>query len=172
VAIEYRRMLLFGPEMGRFEVLGEDHVHRLLAFAGGVGATGDQRADAGQYLERCEDGGPWQTFSYWPGAIDFWGRSRLMVIERLANDERRLRERAQGVADAAGADVQSARNAIANAEAALKAALAVEKEQRAVARDLQQQAEAVARTIAPLRRELEGVPPAPAAAEELEAAKT
>jgi len=113
VAIEYRRMLLFGPEMGRFEVLGEDHVHRLLAFAGGVGATGDQRADAGQYLERCEDGGPWQTFSYWPGAIDFWGRSRLMVIERLANDERRLRERAQGVADAAGADVQSARTATA-----------------------------------------------------------
>ena len=161
MAIEYRRMLLFGPEMGRFEVLGEDHVHRLLAFAGGVGATGDQRADAGQYLERCEDGGPWQTFSYWPGAIDFWGRSRLMVIERLANDERRLRERAQGVADAAGADVQGCKNAIATAEAALKAALATESGQRIIARGLLKDAEKVARTIAPLRRELEGVPPAP-----------
>jgi hypothetical protein len=164
-------MLLFGPEMGRFEVLGEDHARRLEAPpAAGVGAVGDERADNGQYIERRVDGGPWVAWSYFAGAADFWFRARLMAIEQLENDERRLRERAQGIANAAGADVQGARNAIANAEAALKAALAAEKEQRAIAHDLQKQAGKVEAQLAPLRRELEGTPPVPA--DELEAAKT
>jgi len=166
-------MLLGGPTMGHWEVLGEDHARRLGAPpAGGVGAAGDERADSGQYLERRVDGGPWSTWSYFVGAADFWTRARLMAIEQLENDERRLRERAQGIAGAVGADVQGCKNAIAAAEEALKAALVREKEQRAIARDLQKQAEGVARTIAPLRRELEGTPPAPVAADELEAAKT
>ena len=165
-------MLLSGPEQGRFEVLGDDHVHRLLAFTGGIGAVGDQRGDSGQYIERREGDAPWQTFSYWPGAIDFWTRARLMAVQTLENDKRLLNNRAQGIADGAGADVQGCKNAIAAAEEALKAALVREKEQRAAARQLQQQAKQVEAQLAPLRRELDGAPPAPVPADELEAAKT
>lgn len=162
MAIEYRRMLLFGPEMGRFEVLGEDHARRLEAPpAAGVGAVGDERADNGQYIERRVDGGPWVAWSYFAGAADFWFRARLMAIEQIENDVRRLRQRAQAIADAAGADVQGCKNAIAAAEGDLKVALVREKEQRAIARDLRGQVEKVEAQLAPLRRELDKAPPAP-----------
>ena len=165
-------MRLSGAESGRWEVLGEDEARRLeVGPSGGVGALGDQRADGGQYLERRLDGGAWTTFSYWPGAIDFWVRSRLTAVETLENDRRLVSNRAQGILDAAGAGVQAARNRIAQGEVDLKAALESEKQDKAIARDLQKQAEAVEAQIKPLRRELDGVPPAPvASAEAVEAA--
>ena len=165
-------MFLSGPYSSKWEALSDDQAAAILAFAGGVGALGDQRADPGQYLEERRDGGPWATFSYWPGAADFWTRARLMAIERLENDRRLLTEKANRIADAAGADVQGCKNAIAAAEEALKAALAAESEQRAISRTLLKDAEKVEAQLAPLRRELEGSPPAPVAADELEAAKT
>ena len=165
-------LLAGGPTIGLWENLTADQAQHLILRPVHVGEVGDPRNDLQMYVERRVDGGPWTTYSYFAGANEMWVKARLMAIERLENDERRLRERAQGIAGAVGADVQGCKNAIAAAEEALKAALVREKEQRAIARDLQKQAEGVARTIAPLRRELEGTPPAPVAADELEAAKT
>src|SRR6266536_2893948 len=91
---EYRRMLLYGAGAARWEYLASEVAERLLAHDYGIGALGDQRNDGGQYWESRSNGGRWKTFSYWPGALDFWVRSRLMAVERLANDERLLREKA------------------------------------------------------------------------------
>ena len=90
-----------------------------------------------------------------------WTKSRLMAIQRIENDVRLLREKAQRLTDAAGADIEGCKAAISNAEAALKTAVAAEKEQRQLARGLLKDAEKVAEPLAGLRRELDKAPPAP-----------
>src|SRR2546426_11154615 len=87
MTIEYRRMLLFGPNAAVWEYPAPEVAERLLASpSAGIGSIGDQRNDAQQYWESRTNGGTGKTFFYWPGAIDFLVRGRLMVVERLAND--------------------------------------------------------------------------------------
>src|SRR5207249_4468960 len=114
--------------------------------------------DFQQYWEKREDGEPWQTFSYWPGALDFWARSRLLVVERLANDERILRRDAQSLRDGAGATIEGYKNQIAAAEVGLRQALEDEKRDKARARGLERKADDVRTQIAALRREIDRAP--------------
>jgi len=174
MATEYRRMLLTGgPTTGVWENLTADQAQHLILRPVHVGELGDPRNDLQCYLERRENGGPWTTYSYFAGANEMWVKARLMEIQRLEGDVRRLRERAQGITDGAGAQVQGARNRITQAEGDLQVALESEKHDKAAARDLQKQAEKVEAQIAPLRREIDLTPPAPVASpDELETAKT
>ena len=115
---EHRRMLLSGPESGRWAPIDAETAERMLKTPYGIGGMGDQLADLGQYWEERKNGGAWTTLSYWPGAIDFWRRARLMLVERREGDERLLREKAQRLRDGAGATIEGIKNQIAAAEAA------------------------------------------------------
>src|SRR2546428_12735132 len=115
MAIEYRRMLLFGPDAARWEYPAPEVAERLLTHDYGVGGLGDQRNDSQQYWE-CRNGGAWQTHSYWPGSLDYWVRSRLMAVERLQKDQRLLRRDAQA-SRAVGGRVESIKRQVAQLEA-------------------------------------------------------
>src|SRR6266487_869159 len=156
MTIGYRRMLLFGPNAAVWEYPAPEVAERLLASpSAGIGSIGDQRNDAQQYWESRTNGGTWKTFSYWPGAIDFWVRGRLMVVERLANDVRLLGEKAQRLREGAGAAIQGYRDQIAALEGAIKAAQEDEKRSKAEARELDKKADAIRAEIAPIEREIE-----------------
>src|SRR2546428_1566806 len=162
MAIEYRRMLLFGPDAARWEYPAPEVAERLLASpSAGIGSIGDQRNDAQQYWESRTNGGTWKTESYWPGSIDFWRRARLMAIERLKNDERLLREKAQRLRDGAGATVQGYRDQIAALEDAIQRAEADGKRDKADARELDKKADEVRAQITPIEREIERGAPEP-----------
>ena len=155
---EHRRMLLSGPESGRWAPIDAETAERMLKTPYGIGGIGDQLADVGQYWEERKNGGAWTTLSYWPGAIDFWRRARLMLVERREGDERLLREKAQRLRDGAGAAIEGIKNQIAAAEAALKQALEDEKRDKADAKGLDKQADVVRADIDALRREIERAP--------------
>ena len=153
---EYRRMMLGGPDQGRWEEISAEVAERLLAAPiYGIGSIGDQRADPGQYWEKREDGEPWTTHSYFVGAADMRARSRELAVERLENDERILRRDAQGLRDGAGATIEGYKNQIAAAEAGLKQALEDEKRDKASARELERKADDVRTRIAALKREVD-----------------
>jgi hypothetical protein len=151
---EYRRMLLSGPDQGRWEYVQPEVAERLLSLHNAVGEVADQRSDSQQYWESSANGGAWRTHSYWPGAIDFWMRARLLAIERLANDERLIREKAHRVREGAGATIDGCKQAIAAAETALRQALADEKRDHADARALDKKADAIRAQITPIEREV------------------
>src|SRR5438445_9266715 len=156
---EYRRMMLGGPDQGRWEEISAEMAERLLAAPiYGIGSVGDQRADPGQYWEKREDGGGWETHSYFIGAADMRARSREMAVERLENDERILRRDAQALRDGAGAAIEGYKNQIAAAEAGLKQALEDEKRDKVSARGLERKADDVRTQIAALKREIDRAP--------------
>src|SRR2546427_12891073 len=94
MTIEYRRMLLFGPNAAVWEYPAPEVAERLLASpSAGIGSIGDQRNDAQQYWESRTNGGTGEKGRYLPGAIDYWGGARPMGIERLEKDERLPREK-------------------------------------------------------------------------------
>ena len=156
---EYRRMMLNGPDQGRWEEISAEVAERLLAAPEfGIGSIGDQRNDFQQYFEKREDSGAWQTYSYWPGSTDFWARSRELAVERFENDERLLRRDAQALRDGAGATIEGYKNQIAAAEAGLKQALEDEKRDKVSARGLERKADDVRTQIAALKREIDRAP--------------
>ena len=82
-------------------------------------------------------------------------QARLTAIERLKNDERLLREKAQRLREGAGATVQGYRDQIAALEDTIRQAEADGKRDKVDARDLDKKADAVKARVDALQRELD-----------------